>query len=528
MRAADRRREGPARLGSRSGAYSEANRGLAASVAAGVARKVTSTPRIISQVPCLDTLRAALRRCAAGAATLALAACAHAPLPVPAPVQSALERAQIGPEHLAAWVAEVGHPDAPLWAHRADAAVSPASLMKLMTTSAALHLLGPGHTWRTAVTYGGPVHDGVLEGSLHLRGQGDPLLVAERLWLLLSRVHGEGVREIRGDIVLDRSAFDVPPEDPGAFDGEPLRPYNVQPDALLINFRSLTLTLRPDPARGVALVTHLPALAGVQVPQQVPLDPGECGDWRRLLEADFSDPQHLRLAGRYPAGCGERTWSIAYADPGSYDARVIAAQWQSLGGSLAGQVRDGPSPAGVAPAFELVSPPLADVVRDQNRFSNNVMAEQLFLTLGWVGRGQGTPEAARDVAMAYLRTIEACRTAPLQLDNGSGRSRSARLTARCLAAVLDTAWARPWMPELLASLPVAGRGTAGYAQSAAGQAHLKTGSLRDVAALAGIVHAPGGRRYVVVALINHPQATNAPARAVLDALLGWVMARGGS
>ena len=145
--------------------------------------------------------------------------------------------ARLGPEHLAAWVAEVGHAESPLWSHRADTAVSPASLMKLATTSAALELLGPGYTWRTGVTYGGPVRDGVLEGSLYLRGEGDPLLVNERLWLLLSRVRDEGVREIRGDIVLDRSAFDVAPEDPGAFDGEPLRPYNVQPDALLINFR---------------------------------------------------------------------------------------------------------------------------------------------------------------------------------------------------------------------------------------------------------------------------------------------------
>ena len=464
-----------------------------------------------------------LRRWAAGAAALALGACAHAPLPPP--VQTALAQARLGPEHLAAWVAEVGHAEPPLWTHRADAAVSPASLMKLATTSTALELLGPGYTWRTTVTYGGPVRDGVLEGSLHLRGEGDPLLVIERLWLLLSRVRGEGVREIRGDIVLDRSAFDVAPEDPGAFDGEPLRPYNVQPDALLINFKSLTLTLRPDPARGVAVVTHRPALAGVQVPQEVPLDPGECGDWRRLLEADFSDPLQLRLAGRYRAGCGERTWSLAYADPGSYNARAITALWQALGGSLAGQVRDGPSPAGVAPAFELASPPLADVVRDQNRFSNNVMAQQLFLTLGRVRGGQGTLEAAREVVTQQLRAHAGCRTGPLQLDNGSGRSRTGRITARCLGAVLDDAWARPWMPELLASLPVAGRDTAGYALSVAGQAHLKTGSLRDVAALAGIVHAPGGRRYVVVAILNHPEAATPAARAVLDAVLGWVLAR---
>ncbi len=495
---------------------------MAASVAARVGKEGA---RIIGQVPRLDApflvLGRLLLRGAGCATALILGACAHAPLPPP--VQQALTQAQLGPEHLAAWVAEVGHETSPLWAHRADTAVSPASLMKLVTTGAALDLLGPAYTWHTTVTYGGPVRDGVLEGSLHLRGQGDPLLVIERLWLLLSRVRGEGVREIRGDIVLDRSAFEMPPQDPGAFDGEPLRPYNVQPDALLINFKSLALTLRPDPARGVAVVSHRPALAGVQVPQEVPLDPGECGDWRRLLEADFSDPLQVRLAGRYRAGCGERTWSLAYPDPGSYNARVITALWQALGGSLAGQVRDGPSPAGVAPAFEFASPSLAEVVRDQNKFSNNVMAQQVFLTLGWVRRGRGTLEAAREVVTEQLRTLAGCRSGPLQLDNGSGLSRTERLTARCLAALLDAAWAGPWMPELLASLPVAGQDTASRAVSAAGRAHLKTGSLRDVAALAGVVHAPGGRRYVVVAILNHPQAATAPGRAVLDAVLGWVL-----
>jgi serine-type D-Ala-D-Ala carboxypeptidase/endopeptidase (penicillin-binding protein 4) len=457
------------------------------------------------------------------AAFLGVAAMAATPVGIPA-VDAALARAKVPADALVAVVKEVDV-GRPRLSWQADRPFNPASLMKLVTTEAALDLLGPAWTWSTPVWLNGAIVDGVLEGDLVIKGTGDPKLVVERLWLLLQRVQQRGVREIRGDIVLDRSAFVVPEQNPADFDGEPLRPYNVQPDALLINFRSLTLTLRPDPARGMAVVTHRPALAGVQVPQEVPLVPGECGDWRRLLEADFSDPLQLRLAGRYPAGCGERTWNLAYADPASYNARAITALWQALGGSLAGQVRDGPSPAGLAPAFELTSPPLADVVRDQNRFSNNVMAQQLFLTLGRVQRGQGTLEAAREVVTQQLRAHAGCRTAPLQLDNGSGRSRTERITARCLGGVLDDAWARPWMPELLASLPVAGRDTAGYARSAAGQAHLKTGSLRDVAALAGIVHAAGGRRYVVVAILNHPQATTAPARAVLDAVLGWALAR---
>jgi D-alanyl-D-alanine carboxypeptidase/D-alanyl-D-alanine-endopeptidase (penicillin-binding protein 4) len=461
-------------------------------------------------------------RCGAAALlALALGGCAHAPLP--APVHAALAQAQIGPEHLAVWVGPAGQSGAPRWTHRADAMVNPASLMKLVTTSAALDLLGPSHTWTTAVYHGGAVLEGRLDGPLYLQGRGDPQLVTERLWLLLSRVQAEGVHDIQGDIVLDRSAFGPPDEAPGDFDGEPLRPYNVQPDALLVNYKSVTLTLRPDAARGVALVSHAPALAGMVVPASVPLLDGACDDWRRLLGADFSDPLQVRLAGAYPVACGEQTWTFAYADPAAYNARAVAAAWQALGGRLTGQVREGTVPADLAPAFEFASRPLADVVRDINRFSNNVMAQQVFLTLGLTQRGSGTPEAARDAVAAQVRARAGCRDGDLLLDNGSGRSRSQRITARCLARVLDAAWRSPWMPELLASLPVAGAHTARRARSAAGRAHVKTGSLRDVAALAGVVHGHDGSRHVVVAVINHPAANGAPARAVLDAVLGWAL-----
>jgi D-alanyl-D-alanine carboxypeptidase/D-alanyl-D-alanine-endopeptidase (penicillin-binding protein 4) len=147
----------------------------------------------------------------------------------------------------------------------------------------------------------------------------------------------------------------------------------------------------------------------------------------------------------------------------------------------------------------------------------------VFLTLGLTQRGSGTPEAARDAVATQVRARAGCRDGELLLDNGSGRSRSQRITARCLARVLDAAWRSPWMPELLASLPVAGAHTARQARSAAGRAHVKTGSLRDVAALAGIVHGHDGSRHVVVAVINHPAANGAPARAVLDAVLGWAL-----
>ena len=219
------------------------------------------------------------------------------------------------------------------------APVNPASLLKLATTAAALDLLGPASTWATPVWLAGPLRDGVLDGPLVIKGNGDPKLVLERVWLLLRRVRALGVSEIRGDIVLDRSAFTIPATSPADFDGEPLRPYNVHPDALLLNYKSLVLTFAPDAARGIASVAAEPPLAGVAVDASVPLLPIEtaCGDWRGALKADFADPSRLRFAGAYPVACGERVWPIAYADPASYNARIIEALWRELGGRLGGR-----------------------------------------------------------------------------------------------------------------------------------------------------------------------------------------------
>jgi D-alanyl-D-alanine carboxypeptidase/D-alanyl-D-alanine-endopeptidase (penicillin-binding protein 4) len=196
---------------------------------------------------------------------------------LPPSVLAALAQAGVPGEAMAAVVVEAGNGALPRLAFQAEVPFNPASLMKLATSAAALELLGATYTWTTPVYFGGPVRDGRLDGSLTLQGRGDPKLVTERLWLLLRRVQQAGVRDIAGDIVLDRSAFQVPAVDPGAFDGEPYRPYNVQPDALLFNFKAVMLQLRPDVARGVAAVSVDPPLAGLQVPASVPLTEGACG-----------------------------------------------------------------------------------------------------------------------------------------------------------------------------------------------------------------------------------------------------------
>jgi D-alanyl-D-alanine carboxypeptidase/D-alanyl-D-alanine-endopeptidase (penicillin-binding protein 4) len=437
---------------------------------------------------------------------------------LPPPVEAALQRSGVPREAMVAWVQEVGMAR-PRLAWQADKPVNPASLMKLVTTFAGLELLGPAFSWSTPVWLQGSIENGVLNGNLVVKGTGDPKLVLERLWLLMRRVQQAGVREIRGDIVFDRSAFAPAEMNPADFDGEPLRPYNAGADALLLNYRSLLITFSPDPARGVATVGVDPPLAGVRADATVPLSAGPCEDWRAALKAEFADPSRLRLAGTFPASCGEKVWPVAYADPRSFNERALAGLWQEQGGRLTGVAREGAAPS-TPPSFELRSPALAEVVRDINKLSNNVMAQQLFLTLGATQRGAGTPEAARDVVQAWLRSRVGGAASAAAIANGSGLSRDSRLSAALLGRLLQAAWSSPVMPELMSSLPVTGiDGTLRRTKGVPGRAHLKTGSLRDVVGIAGYVLADSGRRYVVVGIVNHPNAN--AGRPALEALTEW-------
>jgi serine-type D-Ala-D-Ala carboxypeptidase/endopeptidase (penicillin-binding protein 4) len=461
---------------------------------------------------------------------------------LPAEVKAALARAKVPEDALAVLVVDAQDQTTPRVSHRSAVAMNPASVMKLVTTYAALDLLGPAYSWRTPVYLEGAVREGTLYGNLYIQGQGDPKLVLDRLWLLLRRVQGLGIKNIAGDVVLDNTAFDVPPIDPASFDGEPLRPYNAAPDALLINYKSVVMTFTPDRTANIAQVQFDPALAGVQMQATVPLSgsgssTADCGDYRGALKADFSDPTRIRFTGSYPASCAEMVWPVAYADAKTYSVRTIQAMWAEMGGRVAGSVRMGAVPdtlqANTKPAFEVASAPLAEVIRDINKYSNNVMAQQLFLTLGRVPPTAGAtmPEpgskpsnfaASRAVVLRWWSERLGSADAPV-LDNGSGLSRDERITANALGRLLQSAYRSPLMPELMASLPITGvDGTLRRVKSrAGGQAHLKTGSLNNVVAVAGYVHGASGKRYALVAMVNHPNAN--AARPAIEALVDWAV-----
>ncbi len=448
---------------------------------------------------------------------------------LPEPVARALAQAGIPEASVAVYVHEIAA-ERPAVAFGAERALNPASTIKLLTTYAGLELLGPAYVWSTEAYASVPLTQDVLHGDLMLKGYGDPKLTLENFWLLLRSLRARGVREIRGDLVLDRGYFTQEEYDPSRFDDQPTRPYNTGPDALLVNFKAVTVQFVPDPeTRTVRLVAE-PVLPQLQLLNNLTLADGACGDWitRLKIESQGSaEAARIAFNGAYPRDCGERIRSFSVLGHRQYVAGLFAQLWKELGGVFAGGVRDG----AVTPSARLLvsakSPTLAEIVRDINKFSNNVMARQLFLTVGAVGAGApASAEKSTRVIRQWLAS-KALSFPELVLENGSGLSRLERISARSLGQLLSNAFRSAVMPELMASLPLtAVDGTMRKRLSGAdiaGQAHVKTGSLAGVRSIAGYVLDAQGRRVVVVFIVNHANSGN--AQAVQDALLKWVYNR---
>lgn len=446
---------------------------------------------------------------------------------LPAPVAAALKSADIPLFASSVYVRDVNGAT-PLLAWNATEPFSPASTMKLLTTDAALELLGPAFTWKTQA-YADGVQDGdVLRGDLVIKGSGDPKLVFEDFWLFLRRIRAAGIREIRGDLVLDRSAFAPTDYDPASFDGEPLKTYNAGPDALLLNYKALGFRFTPDQAAHKVQVTTDPSLASFSIDPPA-LASGGCGDWRGGLRPEI-DGSGARFDGTYPASCGEQSW---YLHPYQmsrtrYFDLVFRNLWHELGGIFSGEVRSGTLPPNARLVAEWESPPVAEVIRDVNKFSNNVMAKQLLLTLAnQVLKLQATTGRGAAAIKVWLGN-KGIAAPELVMENGSGLSRLERISATTMGELLVAAFRSPVMPEFVASLPLAAEdGTMRHRLQntpAAGQAHIKTGSLAEVRAIAGYMQAASGKRYAVVCFVNHHHAERAmPAE---DALLEWVYQHG--
>ncbi len=446
---------------------------------------------------------------------------------LPAPVRDALAAHGVPLSAVAVRVEAVdGRPI--LLSHREHAAMNPASVMKLVTSEAALDLLGPAFRFHTDVLLDGALKDGVLEGNLVLRGGGDPKLTYDRLWQMLHRLRARGLREIRGDVIVDRGYFAPETYDAAAFDERPLRAYNVAPDALLVNFGAIDFTFVPGD-EAVSVVAE-PDLPNVQVTSRLRLASGSCGAWRHDVRFDVHEEgmvATVAFTGAYPQDCGEQGWPLAVFDAHRYFESLFRWLWSEAGGKLAGKVRDGATPAGARLFYRERSQPLALLLRDMNKYSNNVMARNLFLALSAEPNGGGGNIAQSAQVVRHWLAAKGIDAPELALENGSGLSRGERVSAATLAALLRAAWASDSMPELAASFPIfAVDGTFKDHEGvqSQGHAHVKGGTLDGVQSLAGYVLDRAGRRWIVVMLVNHPNANR--AQDALDALVEWVSERG--
>jgi D-alanyl-D-alanine carboxypeptidase/D-alanyl-D-alanine-endopeptidase (penicillin-binding protein 4) len=446
---------------------------------------------------------------------------------LPPPVAAALQRAAIPSDAAGIYVQQVDAA-APLLTANDAVPMNPASTMKLLTTDAALDLLGPAYTWKTQAYATGTQDGDVLNGDLVIKGSGDPKLVTENLWLFLRRIRAAGIREIRGNLVLDRSAFADTPYDPALFDGDPIKPYNVGPDALLLNYKVFALHFTPRPELNRVDVSMEPPAAGWHIVPPA-LSGGACLDWQAKLQPAL-DSSGIAFAGSFSAVCGDKTWYVHpyLTSAPDYFGMVFRQLWSEVGGTFNGRVLIGTAPPDARQVAEWQSPALPEVIRDINKYSNNVMARQLLLTIAKETGGMPATTAQGASVIRTWLASEGIDTAPLVIENGAGLSRVERVSAGLLGRMLLAAYRSPTMPELMSSLPlVANDGTMRKRlamEGIAGRAHIKTGSLADVRAIAGYVLAASGKRYVVVGIVNHPNAGG--ASPALDALLEWVYQNG--
>jgi D-alanyl-D-alanine carboxypeptidase/D-alanyl-D-alanine-endopeptidase (penicillin-binding protein 4) len=441
---------------------------------------------------------------------------AHAE-PLPGPVSSALKSARITQHNTGIIVWDSAAP-APSIAINAQLAFNPASTMKLLTSYAALNLLNPAYTWKTDSYYDGELRNGILNGNLYLKGYGDPSLTVERFWMLLHQLHLRGIQHINGDLIIDQSFFQLNPRP--QFDDHPNRAYNAEPAALMVNFNSSEIKLTPT-TTGVSIQAE-PLPSNTQIINRITPNNAACEEWRDAIHTDWQASTHqLTFTGTYASDCGEKTFALNLGNASALVAGLFQQLWLSDGGTMNGTWRVASTPDNAQLLFSYSSPPLAQIIYDINKYSNNIMARSVFLSLS--SPPAANTESASNNVKIWLKQTQ-LEFPELILENGAGLSRLERISPYHMAQLLRNAYHSPYYPELANSLPiVALDGTMKKRlkdSPVAGRAHIKTGTLEGVKTMAGYVHASNGHTYIVVFFINdeHAQAGGAAQDALLKAV----------
>ena len=472
-------------------------------------------------------------------------------IPLPQAVVSSLERNQIPKDTVSISVIEIGsdrlgkNTSKNILDWRAAEGMNPASTMKLLTTLAGLDILGPQYRWRTNIYTDGVIRQGVLKGNLYLQGTGDPKLIPEELAKLMKSLKGLGIQKIDGNLFFDRSAYAPSVMEHNTIDGEALRAYNVPPDPLLYAFRTLSFQLGKSRTAEFIDISYTPVLSQLKIDNQMQLIDRSCDNWKSDIRFNL-DPEGVtktdqlvvaQFSGAFPSACKGVNYNVVALDANIFLTQGFAAAWELSGGTWAkapiGKNGNVPLAARILLQFEGIN--LADDVIDINKYSNNVMARQLLLTLALEKMGKPATTSNGELVIQGWLKQNGLDFPGLVIENGSGLSRNEAISAEQMNQLLFTARNLPVGEAFYNSLPIAG--TDGTMRNRLmtqlrkflhlkkkPEARIKTGSLADVRAISGYVMSKSGKLYAVTSFINHPNAWR--GLEAHDQLLSWLLEDG--
>lgn len=441
---------------------------------------------------------------------------------LPYGVRTKLNAAKLNSHAMSAYVTAVNSPR-PLLGHQEQTSRVPASVMKLITSYAALGTLGPNYRWPLDIMTNGVVRNGTLQGDLIVKGYGSPEFNQAELRKVLQGIKRKGIRNVNGRVVFDNSYFNV--GNLPSFDGKSQSAYNAQPDALLYNERISSFQVR---ARGkrVHVSTSTPT-HNMKIVNRMKKTRRGCSP--RIGVSRQGAQTVVTFSGRFSSRCGTRSYSRVISRPAEMIYGAMKSMWKrDVGGTLRTQFAMGRAPVNARPLLRTHSRTLAQILPTIDKDSNNVMARQVMLTIGARAKGQGTQRAGATAIGDWLIS-RGLNFPELRIENGSGLSRHARITARHVGDLLVDAYRSPHRNILMQSLAIAGvDGTMKRRLKRSrvrGRGFFKTGTLRDVRSIAGYVKAADGKTYVMAILHNDPRARGR-ALAAHDKLIEWVYSGG--
>lgn len=390
--------------------------------------------------------------------------------------------------------------------HRADVPVNPASTMKLVTAFAAFGILGGDYRWRTDFKSAAPVRNHVLEGDVYWVGSGNPVFDQHDLQDAQRQMRAQGISDIGGGVVLDRRLWGEV-RNPPDFASDAGEAFMTPPDPNMLAYKVVRLQPRIDAEGSVSLLSDPPlpeSSLNVRLTADNESADGECAALQKYMRAVYKGGV-LDVSGRLPSACSDKEMFVNMWTMREFVQKSFTGYWRLAGGRVSDGLKSGETPDNARILATVYSKPLSSILTDMNKYSNNVIARSVFLKLGGERPAAEAAQAA-DAAVRQVLDKAGVDTAPLVLENGSGLSRTERVSARMMGQLLERAYAAPFGRAFIDTLPIAGTdGTLKKRLRQPGEKlRLKTGTLKDVRALAG--YWLGDKPMVVVVIVNSPDA----------------------